>query len=96
MTTQKKRRRVYVYRGVCDMRRSFDQLARMVEEKLEKNPLSGDIYVFLNRGSDRMKALSWDRNGYVIWCKRLEEGRFEMPGGGALKITGQKWQHMMR
>ena len=89
-------RRVYVWRGICDMRRSFDRLARMVEEDLQRQPLNGDVYVFLNRGSDRMKALYWDRDGYVLWYKRLETGSFELPGGGGLAISQKRWQQMVQ
>ena len=77
------------------MRRSFDRLALMVEEQIKKDPLSGDVYVFINRSSDRMKALYWDRNGYVLWYKRLEEGSFELPGGGSLAISQKRWQGMI-
>ena len=87
-------RRIYVYRGVCDMRRSFDRLAWMVEEHIKRDPLSGDVYVFLNRASNRMKALYWDKNGYVLWCKRLEEGYFELPGVGSVAISQKKWRQM--
>lgn len=89
-----KQRRVYVYRGVCDMRRSYDTLARMVTENIGQNPLSGNVYVFLNRSSDRMKAIWWERNGYIIWSKRLETGSFEMPGSGGIAITRQTWRRM--
>ena len=91
-----KGRRIYVYRGVCDMRRSFDKLAWMVEDQIQRNPLNGDVYVFLNRSSNRMKALYWDENGYVLWYKRLEEGAFELPGGGSLRIYQKTWQRMIR
>lgn len=90
------RRRVYVYRGICDMRRSYDTLAHMVQEKIGQDPLSGNVYVFLNRSADRMKALWWERNGYIIWSKRLEEGSFEIPGGEGLAIGHRTWEKMTK
>jgi transposase len=88
-------RRIYVYRGVCDMRRSFDRLAGMVAEQIERDPLSGDVYVFVNRDSSRLKALYWDRDGYVLWYKRLEEGQFKLPGGEGIEIDRTAWMHML-
>lgn len=91
-----KAQRIYVYRGVCDMRRSFDRLALIVEEKLNRNPLSGDVYVFMNRASNRMKAMYWDRDGYVLWYKRLETGCFKMPGGESLRVNQRAWKQMIQ
>jgi transposase len=88
-------RRIYVYRGVCDMRRSFDRLAEMVTGQIERDPLSGDVYVFVNRDTSRLKALYWDKDGYVLWYKRLEEGQFKLPGGEGIEIDRTAWVHML-
>ncbi|MFT5170228.1 MAG: transposase [Candidatus Omnitrophota bacterium] len=88
-------RSVYVYRGVCDMRWSFDRLAMIVNERLEQDPRSGKVYVFLNRGQNKIKALYWDEDGYVLWHKRLESGQFPMPGGEGFKINAVGWKSMM-
>jgi transposase len=71
--------RIFVYRGVTDMRRSFDRLAQMVEEHLEQDPESGHLYLFFNRRRDCVKMLLWEGDGFVIWYKRLEAGTFAVP-----------------
>jgi transposase len=63
----------------ADLRKSFDGLAQLVREFLGADPLSGHLFVFLNKRGDRLKLLYWDADGYVIFYKRLEEGTFKLP-----------------
>ena len=71
--------RYWLYGGVCDMRKGFDGLSGLVASELGRDPLSGEVFVFVNRGRNRMKLLVWERGGFVLWYKRLERGTFELP-----------------
>jgi transposase len=71
--------RVYVCLNPCDMRRSFDGLHALVRDHLELDALAGHLYVFASRRKDRVKILYWDRDGFCIWAKRLEEGTYAIP-----------------
>lgn len=79
MLTLSPRTRVFLASGVTDMRKSFDTLAAVVREQLQKNPLSGDLFVFANRRKNRIKVLYWDGSGLWVMAKRLEEGTFAWP-----------------
>ncbi len=79
MLSLSSRQRFFWYHGVADMRKSFAGLCLLVETEMGFDLLSGDVFIFVNRRRDRMKLLMWDRSGFVIWYKRLEEGTFEIP-----------------
>jgi transposase len=61
------------------MRKGFDTLAALVKDHLGRDPLSGDLFLFLSRGKDRLKALAWESDGFILWYKRLEEGTYRLP-----------------
>jgi transposase len=66
------------------MRKSFDSLQALVREHLELDAFAGHLFVFASRRKDRVKILYWDRDGFAIWSKRLEEGTYAVPFvGGA-------------
>jgi transposase len=61
------------------MRRSFDGLHALVRDHLQLDPFAGHLYLFANKRRDRLKILYWDRDGFAIWAKRLEEGTYAIP-----------------
>jgi len=71
--------RIYLYRGACDMRKSFDGLCGIIRSELHMDPLSGSLFVFVNGNRKMVKLLYWDQDGLALWYKRLEEGKFLVP-----------------
>lgn len=71
--------RYHLYRGVCDMRKSFNGLAGLVRSELGRDPAGGEVFVFLNRRRTLLKLLHWEPGGFVLYYKRLEEGTFTRP-----------------
>lgn len=68
-----------IYSKATDMRNSFDGLSGIVRNELGKNPLSGDVFIFLNRRRNLIKILRWETGGFTLYYKRLEKGSFELP-----------------
>jgi transposase len=77
--------RVFLHERPVDMRRSFTGLTALVKHVLEEDPLSGSLFVFINRRANYLKALYWDRTGFCLWAKRLERGTFVRRHSGELK-----------
>jgi transposase len=75
--------RVYLCLTPCDMRKSFDGLHALVRDHLELDAWAGHLFVFASRRRDRLKILYWDRDGFALWSKRLEEGTYAMPASEA-------------
>ncbi len=71
--------RIWLAAEATDMRCGFDRLAERVKAVIQEDPLSGHLFVFRSRRGERLKILTWDRDGYVLWYKRLETGVFKLP-----------------
>ncbi|MCC7518019.1 MAG: IS66 family insertion sequence element accessory protein TnpB [Verrucomicrobiae bacterium] len=76
--------RIFVARGATDMRMGFNGLYARVKLALERDPMSGHLFVFCNRRRTRLKILYWDGSGLWVCAKRLERGRFTWPEKGEL------------
>jgi transposase len=71
--------RIWLAGEATDMRCGFDRLAERVKVVIGEDPLSGHLFVFRSRRGDRLKILVWERDGFVLWYKRLEAGVFKLP-----------------
>ena len=79
--------RIWLYTQPTDMRKSYDGLSALVKQVLHEDPTSGHLFVFINRKRTQMKVLYFDRSGYCVWGKRLEQGRFQYRSDGADKMV---------
>ncbi len=71
--------KVFLCTVPADMRKAFDGLAAMTTDIIGSDPFSGHLFVFCNKRKNRVKILYWDRSGYCLWYKRLEQGYFRIP-----------------
>ena len=86
--------RIWLATEATDMRCGFDRLAERVRGVIGQDPLRGHYFVFRSRRGDRLKILLWDRDGFLLWYKRLESGVFKLPrvqeGARALELRGSE------
>ncbi|MDH4073943.1 MAG: IS66 family insertion sequence element accessory protein TnpB [Gammaproteobacteria bacterium] len=85
--------RVFLHRTPTDMRKSFHGLVALTESAMGQDPLSGSLFVFVNKRRDRVKILYWGQVGYCIWYQQLQQGTFQLPakepadGPAAIEVT---------
>ncbi len=79
--------RIFLAAGSTDMRKSINGLSLLVEQALDLNPFTGDLFVFCNRRRNMIKILYWDQNGFALWHKRLEKQRFHWPTGAETVVS---------
>jgi len=85
--------RVYLAVGSTDLRMSINGLAAIVQEYFELDPFSADLYVFCNKSRDRLKILRWQHNGFWLYLRRLDKGRFNWPqyaDGDTIEVSGRE------
>ncbi len=89
--------RIYLAIASVDMRKGFDGLCGLVTDTLAQDPLSGALFLFINRRRDRLKVLYWDGDGLAIWYRRLEQGTFQIPlvGEGTASVAMQSEEFTM-
>jgi transposase len=80
---------IWIAAGVTDLRRGFDGLSALIQTKLEKSPLSGQVFIFRGRRGDLVKLIWFDGDGLCLFCKRLERGKFVWPQAteGVVSLT---------
>ena len=71
--------RVYLHRAPVDMRKQIDGLVTLANDVLHQDPTSGALFAFINAKRNKLKLLMWERNGFIIWYKRLEKDKFHWP-----------------
>lgn len=89
---------VYLHRDIVDFRKSIDGLAIIVESEMKLSLFSEALFVFCNRKRDKLKVLYWDKTGFCLWYKRLENEKFKWPrksDQNTISLTDQQWQWLL-
>ncbi|MBL0341682.1 MAG: IS66 family insertion sequence element accessory protein TnpB [Bacteroidetes bacterium] len=90
------RYRYFVYGNSCDMRKGYDGLSGLVRNEFKKDPLLGDVFIFLSRTRNKIKLLHWQGDGFCIYSKRLEKGTFEIPKVNASQKAMELSPHQLQ
>ena len=89
--------KVYIACGYTDLRKGIDGLATLVQSQFQLDPFTNTLFLFCGRRKDRIKALYWEGNGFVLLYKRLENGSFQWPRNGeeVRQLTAQQYRWLM-
>lgn len=87
--------RYFLYRSPCDMRFGIYSLSGLVTNELGADPLSGDVFVFIGKRGNQVRLLQWDRDGFALYIKKLEQGTFEWPEGEDTRLTSRQMSFLM-
>ena len=79
--------RIFIYTQPADMRCGFNKLSMFANNIMGHDPFSGHLFVYFNKRGDKCKILFWDRTGFCIWYKRLEQGSFERIGNPSKRTS---------
>jgi transposase len=85
--------KVYLAVGSTDLRMSINGLAALVQEYFKLDPFSADLYVFCNKNRDRLKILRWQHNGFWLYIRRLDKGKFNWPKASetdTIEVSGRE------
>ena len=90
--------KIYLYRDPIDFRKAINGLALIVEQEMQLNPFDAAIFVFCNKGRNKIKALYWDKTGFCLWYKRLEKQTFKWPKNQpnkTLSLSEPQWNALL-
>lgn len=89
---------IYLHRDVVDFRKAINGLMIIVENDMQLSPFNGALFVFCNKGRDKLKVLYWDQTGFCLWYKRLEKDKFKWPRQSDISIMNlseQQWDWLL-
>lgn len=89
---------VYLHRGYVDFRKSINGLSIIVEQEMKLSPFSTALFVFCNKRRDKLKVLYWDKTGFALWYKRLEQDKFKWPvklNQDVIELSQTQWQWLL-
>ncbi len=91
--------RYFYYNGIADMRKGAYSLSGLVRNEMNRDVLTGDVFIFIGRRGNKIKLLQWDTDGFALYEKGLERGSFERPatsGTGHFSIPAQQLQYILQ